>query len=366
MVWHSWAAGLPTAENNTVSTLDDFYPGDDVVDWVGISLFQQFYQNHGVGGTVQDLENVLNFAAKHRKPTMIAESTPFGWNFRNSYLSNLTASTSSNRSNAGKDVWNEWFAPALRLIQDYDISMWSYINCNWNAQQLWRGTGFGDTRLSLDTTIMDRWHDQVTSSRRFVRATDNKLCDNYRDSAYEKIYDKDYGRNSARDFDLFYDDDSNDGDSNDGDSHDDADDVFRDRHHSSQRHDRKTSHRDDDYFEGVGNLKKLWGEERADTTGNTWNMVSFFVFLSSSIAVVFFMYHSTRRKRVRRLCRNPKAHRVRFAMLDDKEDEGYQSIYGTIRCIEDAPSNSGERKFVRRVTSNLLLDNTSEGSTTVT
>ena len=72
MVWHSWAAGLPSN-----ATLDDFYPGDDLVDWVGVSVFQQFYPND-VGGTVKDLEHVLNFAERHSKPSMIAESTPFG------------------------------------------------------------------------------------------------------------------------------------------------------------------------------------------------------------------------------------------------------------------------------------------------
>jgi hypothetical protein len=34
--WHSWAAVK-------IAPLEDFYPGDDVVDWVAISVFQQLY-----------------------------------------------------------------------------------------------------------------------------------------------------------------------------------------------------------------------------------------------------------------------------------------------------------------------------------
>jgi beta-mannanase len=79
-VWHSWAAGLPGG-----TKLGNFYPGDDVVDWVGVSVFQQFYPNK-VGGSVRDLQHVLEFASKHDKPTMIAESTPFGGNHNNTII----------------------------------------------------------------------------------------------------------------------------------------------------------------------------------------------------------------------------------------------------------------------------------------
>jgi beta-mannanase len=75
-VWHSWAA--PRSKG---LSLQDFYPGDEFVDWIGISLFQQLFpwstngSNAYVnwGGDASDVEHVLEFAAEHRKPTMIAE-----------------------------------------------------------------------------------------------------------------------------------------------------------------------------------------------------------------------------------------------------------------------------------------------------
>jgi hypothetical protein len=144
-VWHSWGAGLPYE-----TTLANFYPGDEYVDWVGVSIFQQFYANKPGGGTLANVETVLEFAKEHYKPTMIAESTPFGG------LDSL------------QDPWNDWFQPCLDLIENYDISMWSYINCDWDSQPMWRNVGFGDTRLSINTTVMSEWNTKVLQNPRFL------------------------------------------------------------------------------------------------------------------------------------------------------------------------------------------------------
>ena len=69
-VWHSWAA----PKSDGVS-LKDFYPGDDYVDWVGISVFQQVFPwssnwSNGYvnwGGDMTDIEEVLTFAKSHEK-----------------------------------------------------------------------------------------------------------------------------------------------------------------------------------------------------------------------------------------------------------------------------------------------------------
>jgi hypothetical protein len=144
-VWHSWGAGLPYE-----TTLADYYPGDEYVDWVGVSIFQQFYANKAGGGTLSDIEAVLEFAKEHDKPTMIAESTPFGG------IDSL------------QDPWNDWFQPCLDLIENYDISMWSYINCDWDSQPMWRNVGFGDTRLSINATVMSEWNTKVLQNSRFL------------------------------------------------------------------------------------------------------------------------------------------------------------------------------------------------------
>jgi hypothetical protein len=159
-VWHSWAAGL--AED---WSLDDFYPGDDVVDWIGISVFQQvFHQtttaDTGIwsGGSYETLEAVLDFATVHDKPVLIAESTPFGMGLANS---------SSSSRHPLTDPWADWYQPVLDLIAAHAprIAMWSYIDCHWEAQPMWKNVGFGDTRVAANATVMRLWRQHVVENR---------------------------------------------------------------------------------------------------------------------------------------------------------------------------------------------------------
>ena len=159
--WHSW--GAPA-----LAPIHYFYPGDDVVDWVGVSIFQQVYpwanENNGddgsdnafAGGNLRMVKDVLEFAKLHDKPIMIAESAPFG----GMYLEDAKG-IELRYDHVG--IWNLWFQPVLQLIQEYDIAMWSYINCDWNSQPFWKGVGFGDTRLSSSKDVMDQWAKQVLS-----------------------------------------------------------------------------------------------------------------------------------------------------------------------------------------------------------
>jgi hypothetical protein len=55
---------------------------------------------------------------------MIAESTPFGGIHLSRNVTGLAEEM---------DTWETWFGKVLSLIDRFDISMWSYINCNWEA-----------------------------------------------------------------------------------------------------------------------------------------------------------------------------------------------------------------------------------------
>jgi hypothetical protein len=165
--WHSWAAPK-------VAPLQDFYPGDDLVDWIGISIFQQLYPWANAetiadfaGGSLDQVQEVLEFAKQHDKPIMIAESTPFG----GIDLGDMTMVT-NNTTITDTDIWKLWFQPTLDLIGDYDIAMWSYINCDWNAQPMWKGVGFGDTLLSSSSEVMTYWWEKVLQEDRFLNQLD--------------------------------------------------------------------------------------------------------------------------------------------------------------------------------------------------
>jgi len=145
-VWHSWAAKRSTP-------LEDFYPGDDFVDWIGVSIFDQFFPWSERDATRDDIVEVLEFAQKHHKPTMIAESTPFGG-------IQLDLNITQPYEGMG-EIWNRWFQPVLDLVDEYDIGMWSYINCAWQDQPMWNYAGFGETRLSTNSEVMQNWYDKV-------------------------------------------------------------------------------------------------------------------------------------------------------------------------------------------------------------
>lgn len=148
-VWHSWAASLTTAQE-----LVNFYPGTEYVDWVAVSLFTQFYPGSALGRLNTTVQPVLDWAVAHGHPIMIAESTPYGG------------------IDTQHDPWADWFAPTLRLIEDYHIELWSYIDANWTQQPMWKYAGFGNTLLDVNSTVLRLWHSHVLSNPRFVMATD--------------------------------------------------------------------------------------------------------------------------------------------------------------------------------------------------
>ena len=174
-VWHSW--GAPK-----VHSLESFWPGEEYVDWVGVSVFQQLYpwanDNHEVdsdwaGGTMADVEEVLHFAkSRGNKPTMIAESTPFG---------GIDMVTDESLAYEKSNPWERWYGPTLELIDKFDIKMWSYIDCDWESQPMWHGVGFGESRVSSNPRVMEKWRDLVVNGghgnrRKFLMAGSMKRC----------------------------------------------------------------------------------------------------------------------------------------------------------------------------------------------
>lgn len=158
-VWHSWAA--PMAKKTL--SLEKFYPGDDYVDWIGVSIFQQVFPwSPGWGGQISDVENVLDFAKKHDKPTIIAESTPFG-GIELKQASNETKLYLANNE-YNHDEWNRWYGKVIDIINKYDVSMWCYINCDWENQPMWHNVGFGQTLLSSNERVMKKWYEKITNN----------------------------------------------------------------------------------------------------------------------------------------------------------------------------------------------------------
>ena len=93
---------------------------------------------------------------------MIAESTPFGGIELKQASNETKLYLANNRYN--HDDWDRWFGAVIDVINSFDVSMWCYINCNWEEQPMWHEIGFGQTLLSSNARVMAQWHKQIVKN----------------------------------------------------------------------------------------------------------------------------------------------------------------------------------------------------------
>jgi hypothetical protein len=203
-VWH--ASGFPPRGGWDVSA---WFPGRDVVDMCGVSVFQQPYDCtrayessngsssssgsdsthagemdrsvYGGGSTSHCMPYIHRMAAfcsgeQRGLPLMIGESTPFGGI---SVSAVHGGGGGVNRAGIEGDTWSRWFVPVLRMVHELDVRVWSYINADWDAQPMWRdeanhapGVFWGDTRVeAAGPTFREKlWGRRVLQNPRFFRS----------------------------------------------------------------------------------------------------------------------------------------------------------------------------------------------------
>jgi len=145
-VWQSKGTG------SGQDILEEWYPGDDLVDWCGYSYF----------GNPD--EEMLIFARKHKKPVFIAEATPV---FQNG---NLFFNTQLTEPEVAKKAWEEWFVPFINTLNKNKdiIKAFSYINVNWTAQPMWiNNPTFQkvDSRIQESELISEKWKEEMRKPR---------------------------------------------------------------------------------------------------------------------------------------------------------------------------------------------------------
>ncbi len=134
--------------------IEAWYPGDEYVDWVGLSYFVQ------ADCEFEPLQEMVDFARSHQKPLMIAESTPQRYD-----LQNLTYSVDgrSYQKRTAEQIWDEWYAPYFDFIKSNAdvVRAVAYINARWDDQPMWGppyGSGYwGDSRVQANALIQARW-----------------------------------------------------------------------------------------------------------------------------------------------------------------------------------------------------------------
>ncbi len=130
-VWHSYAS--PPFNDYKLS---EWYPGDDYVDWVGISVFGHAY-NADFGPSC---DNVLEFAKQHRKPVMIAEANP---------VNGIDKEKS--------EVWDQWFVNFFNFIYRKNIKAVSFINEDWQSLSIPGISSWQDGRLFNNKEVSKAW-----------------------------------------------------------------------------------------------------------------------------------------------------------------------------------------------------------------
>ncbi|WP_432100942.1 endo-1,3-beta-xylanase [Streptomyces sp. WAC 04229] len=188
-VWQSAAWPVNThpdhPEWNYVVTdpghLDDWYPGDQYVDWVGLSSFynsRSVRTQWGCGTFDTDpvglQDRLLDFARAHGKPAMVSEAAPQG--ARTGAGTTSCIFRNSPAPSSGQAIWDGWHAGYFDWVERNKdvIRAAAYINTNWDAQTQWQcasgaqagGPGcvngnWGDSRVQADPTVLARFLDEI-------------------------------------------------------------------------------------------------------------------------------------------------------------------------------------------------------------
>ena len=151
-VWQSHGFDEP------MDLLEDWYPGDEYVDWCAYSFFARW----------QDA-NMIEFAREKGKPVFIAEATPTIGS-ETVEENGKTIELILSDDNQSERAWDEWFAPFFRTIKDNPdiVKAVSYINCNWKTHRMWFDNPHFqdvDARIQTSETISQKWRTEISKDR---------------------------------------------------------------------------------------------------------------------------------------------------------------------------------------------------------
>lgn len=153
LVWHSFAM-LPTHNELPVEA---WYPGDEWVDWIGISYFQV--------GTVgyhraPNRERLIDIARQKRKPVLIGEASAIRYDPSHKHLT-------------GQAYWDYWYQPYFQFIETHpEIRAASIIHVNWDSQNQHSTLGWGDCRIDSDPVILQHWRAKMNEKTWLPRTSD--------------------------------------------------------------------------------------------------------------------------------------------------------------------------------------------------
>ena len=151
--------------------LEGWYPGDEYVDWCGVSFFNRW----------KEIE-MFEFARKKGKPVFIAEATPTISDYGGK-LYGLTKQTQLSNPEQADEAWEKWFLPFFEAVeQNKDVvKAVHYINCHWDSHPMWyeNPTFKGvDARLQLSKKLRELWLEK-TNNPPFILSSETLYNDLY-------------------------------------------------------------------------------------------------------------------------------------------------------------------------------------------
>ena len=154
-VWHSWGVGAYYGsedypdlypELGRAATQELWYPGDDYVDWIAISVFGTGWGNLRTNTVIQYL---LGLAEDHDKPLMLAESA---------------AIKTTEQSDPNWVIQStSWHANVFNFINNNNaVKAFTYINVDWEGDN--PSSTWGDTRIqAASPAVQSYWLNNVGS-----------------------------------------------------------------------------------------------------------------------------------------------------------------------------------------------------------
>ena len=173
-VWQASASTTDDVIDGGHEDITKWYPGDEYVDWMGLSWFMnpdetvQVTSSYSPKTPLELTQEVIDLARQHGKPVMIAEAAPQAMDLMENFMAHHAViwdgEPATDRVDMTNDeIWGHWCAPLFVLLEENSdvIDALAYINADWDSQAMWGApyaSGFwGDTRLEVNDDIAARF-----------------------------------------------------------------------------------------------------------------------------------------------------------------------------------------------------------------
>jgi hypothetical protein len=167
-VWCYEPAGPGDFDERNAAGAYKWYPGDDVVDWFSIDLFNTTdfsgaTTGHGALTPFGRTLKFLDMAVAKSRPVVVAESSPA--------LIDLAAN--------GATAWSDWFAPYFGLIAARpEIEWFVYINYDWGKAGYYASQGWKNNDLSASTALAAQYAGELAKAK-YLHSGERGLLKDY-------------------------------------------------------------------------------------------------------------------------------------------------------------------------------------------